>query len=252
MDRWLAKIEAGARFFQTQAVMDVEAFAAHVAELRANDPAASEGGVKIIAGVLLLKSARVIDFINNKLAGLMVPDEIAERIRSARRSAGCCCRARNRADARAARRRRRRAHHAAGGRPDRGANPRGRGARWVAGAPEGRMEGSGPPPESMANERAPGRAGALIDCALGSEAQSLVDAVIAGATGIVADGVCAVEQKQQVVCQSHAVSGQLPLRNQNAGRHAAHVDCPARLALATHSRRCDGDRRRPDLPQPYR
>ena len=42
MDRWLAKIEAGARFFQTQAVMDVEAFADHVAELRANDPSATK------------------------------------------------------------------------------------------------------------------------------------------------------------------------------------------------------------------
>jgi len=83
MDRWVAKIEAGARFFQTQAVMDVGTFAEHCAELRANDPRADEGGVKIIAGVLLLKSSRVIDFVNNKLAGLMVPDEIAERIRSA-------------------------------------------------------------------------------------------------------------------------------------------------------------------------
>ncbi len=83
LDRWLAKIEAGARFFQTQAVMDVDAFADHVAELRANDPLASEGGTKIIAGVLLLKGPRVIDFINNKLAGLMVPDHIAQRIRSA-------------------------------------------------------------------------------------------------------------------------------------------------------------------------
>lgn len=67
------KIEAGARFFQTQAVMDVEKFARAVEVLRPT-------GVKIIAGVLLLKSARVIKFINERLAGLMVPDEIAERI----------------------------------------------------------------------------------------------------------------------------------------------------------------------------
>ncbi len=67
------KVTAGARFFQTQAVMDVEKFARAVDALRPT-------GVKIIAGVLLLKNPRVISFINERLAGLMVPDEIAERI----------------------------------------------------------------------------------------------------------------------------------------------------------------------------
>jgi 5,10-methylenetetrahydrofolate reductase len=70
------KIEAGARFFQTQAVFDIEKFARAAEELRPT-------GVKLIAGVLLLKSPRVVDFINRKLAGLMVPGEIAERIRGA-------------------------------------------------------------------------------------------------------------------------------------------------------------------------
>jgi len=74
--RAVRKIEAGARFFQTQAVMDVERFAQAVEVWRPH-------GVKVIAGVLLLKSPRVIDFINTRLAGLMVPDRIAERIRSA-------------------------------------------------------------------------------------------------------------------------------------------------------------------------
>ncbi|HET6352306.1 MAG TPA: methylenetetrahydrofolate reductase [Coriobacteriia bacterium] len=74
--RALAKVEAGAQFFQTQAVMDVDKFADHCAELQ-------ESGVKVIAGVLLLKSARVIKFINERLAGLMVPDHLAERIAGA-------------------------------------------------------------------------------------------------------------------------------------------------------------------------
>jgi 5,10-methylenetetrahydrofolate reductase len=39
--------------------------------------------VKIIAGVLLLKSPRVIKFINERLAGLMVPEDIAARIEDA-------------------------------------------------------------------------------------------------------------------------------------------------------------------------
>lgn len=75
-DRALAKVDAGARFFQTQAVMDAEKFAEHAAELKAS-------GVKVIAGILLLKSPRVIRFINERLAGLMVPDDIARRIADA-------------------------------------------------------------------------------------------------------------------------------------------------------------------------
>lgn len=74
--RALRKVEAGARFFQTQAVMDVEKFARSVDDLRPS-------GVKIIAGILLLKSARVINFINTRLAGLMVPEDLAERITTA-------------------------------------------------------------------------------------------------------------------------------------------------------------------------
>jgi methylenetetrahydrofolate reductase (NADPH) len=76
LGRALRKVSAGAEFFQTQAVMDVEKFARAVDALRPS-------GVKIIAGVLLLKSTRVIEFINTRLAGLMVPDDIARRISSA-------------------------------------------------------------------------------------------------------------------------------------------------------------------------
>lgn len=76
LGRALSKVEAGARFFQSQAIFDMERFARTMDELRPT-------GVKVIAGVLLLKSPRVIDFINNKLAGLMVPDDIAQRIRDA-------------------------------------------------------------------------------------------------------------------------------------------------------------------------
>lgn len=75
-DRALAKIDAGARFFQTQAVMDTGKFAENCRELQA-------AGVKIIAGVLLLKSPRVVKFVNERLAGLMVPDSIGDRIRNA-------------------------------------------------------------------------------------------------------------------------------------------------------------------------
>ena len=76
LGRALRKVAAGARFFQTQAVMDMDKFARAVDALRPS-------GVKVIAGVLLLKSPRVIAFINERLAGLMVPDDVAERISAA-------------------------------------------------------------------------------------------------------------------------------------------------------------------------
>jgi len=70
------KVAAGARFFQTQAVFDVDKLA------RAVD-AVHEAGAKVIAGILVLRSPRVIRFINERLAGLMVPDHVAARILSA-------------------------------------------------------------------------------------------------------------------------------------------------------------------------
>ncbi|HEY3318491.1 MAG TPA: methylenetetrahydrofolate reductase [Coriobacteriia bacterium] len=70
------KVEAGARFFQTQAIFDFDKLA------RAAD-AMHAVGAKVIAGVLILRSARTIDFINRKLAGLMVPEHVAERVRTA-------------------------------------------------------------------------------------------------------------------------------------------------------------------------
>ncbi|MCX8007756.1 MAG: methylenetetrahydrofolate reductase C-terminal domain-containing protein [Coriobacteriia bacterium] len=74
--RTVGKIEAGARFFQTQAVFDLDKL------VRAVD-ALHEHGAKVIAGVLVLRSPRVIDFVNQHLAGLVVPEAVADRIRSA-------------------------------------------------------------------------------------------------------------------------------------------------------------------------
>ncbi len=76
LDRALRKVESGAEFFQTQAVFDMEKFARAAEDLRPS-------GVKLIAGILLLKSPRVIKFINEKLAGLMVPEHISARIEAA-------------------------------------------------------------------------------------------------------------------------------------------------------------------------
>ena len=106
LERAYQKIEAGAVFFQTQAIIDIDKFARAAEALKPT-------GAKIIAGVLLLKSPRVIKFINERLAGLMVPDWIADRITQCREPARRGDRDRDRAGPRAARDRRRRAHHAA-------------------------------------------------------------------------------------------------------------------------------------------
>jgi 5,10-methylenetetrahydrofolate reductase len=70
------KVAAGARFFQTQAVFDLDKLA------RATE-AMHEVGAKVVAGILLLRSPRVVAFINERLAGLEVPAHIAERIAAA-------------------------------------------------------------------------------------------------------------------------------------------------------------------------
>jgi methylenetetrahydrofolate reductase (NADPH) len=70
------KAEAGASFFQTQAYFRPEKLARAVEEVHAL-------GGRVLAGVLLLRSTRVIEFINERLAGLFIPADIAERIRTA-------------------------------------------------------------------------------------------------------------------------------------------------------------------------
>ena len=70
------KIEAGVRFFQTQAIFDME-------KLQRAVDAVRPLGAKVIAGVLVIRSPRVVTFVNKHLAGLMVPDHIADRIRAA-------------------------------------------------------------------------------------------------------------------------------------------------------------------------
>jgi len=69
------KVAAGARFLQTQAVFDpsrLSAFREAVAPL----------GVKVIAGILLLKSARMARFITANIPGLRVPDHLVAELES--------------------------------------------------------------------------------------------------------------------------------------------------------------------------
>lgn len=67
------KVAAGAVFFQTQAIFEPEKMAAFMEHARRFQ-------VKIIAGVLVLKSQRMVEFINANVPGLDVPPDIARAI----------------------------------------------------------------------------------------------------------------------------------------------------------------------------
>jgi methylenetetrahydrofolate reductase (NADPH) len=71
------KAAAGARFFQTQAFFDPERL------LLFNDTVRPLG-VKVIAGIFLLKSARMARFVNSNIPGLRVPETLVEELENAR------------------------------------------------------------------------------------------------------------------------------------------------------------------------
>jgi methylenetetrahydrofolate reductase (NADPH) len=63
------KIEAGARFFQTQAVYEPEKFEQFMKQVQGF-------GIPVIAGIVILKSAAMAGFMNTNVAGINVPDSI--------------------------------------------------------------------------------------------------------------------------------------------------------------------------------
>lgn len=67
------KINAGARFFQTQAIYEPDKFEAFVNQ-------ASTFKVPIIAGIVVLKSAAMARYMNENVAGINVPDDIVQEM----------------------------------------------------------------------------------------------------------------------------------------------------------------------------
>jgi 5,10-methylenetetrahydrofolate reductase len=70
------KIAAGARFFQTQAVYDPEAFSRFMKRVE-------QYRVPVLAGVIPLKSAGMAKFMNKSVAGICVPQTMIDRISKA-------------------------------------------------------------------------------------------------------------------------------------------------------------------------
>ncbi|MCK4739594.1 MAG: methylenetetrahydrofolate reductase [Deltaproteobacteria bacterium] len=71
--RFEKKKSAGARFFQTQAIYDMDSFKSFFDD-------AEKKGVKILGGILLLKSAKMARFLNANVPGVAVPEALIQEL----------------------------------------------------------------------------------------------------------------------------------------------------------------------------
>lgn len=70
------KIAAGAKFFQTQAIYDLDRFQRFMEHARKHD-------VKIMAGIVLLVSAGMARYMNKNVPGIFVPDPLIDQLAQA-------------------------------------------------------------------------------------------------------------------------------------------------------------------------
>ncbi len=70
------KVRAGAQFFQTQAIYHPEQFASFMRAVR-------HFKIKVLAGILLLRSAKMAEFMNANIPGISVPDDMIAELRAA-------------------------------------------------------------------------------------------------------------------------------------------------------------------------
>jgi 5,10-methylenetetrahydrofolate reductase len=76
MQKVQAKIQGGAQFFQTQAVFDPAKLSAFMARAKA-------AGKPVLAGILLVKSAKMARYMNEHVWGIHVPEDIIQRFEKA-------------------------------------------------------------------------------------------------------------------------------------------------------------------------
>jgi methylenetetrahydrofolate reductase (NADPH) len=75
------KVTAGAQFFQTQGIFDL-------ASLRRFMQYASQFNVKILAGIIVMASARMARYMNDNVPGIMVPQAIIDELATAEKGKG--------------------------------------------------------------------------------------------------------------------------------------------------------------------
>jgi 5,10-methylenetetrahydrofolate reductase len=78
MIKFEKKVEAGAEFFQTQAVYDLDKFAKFMEYAR-------QFPVKVLAGMVLLTSVGMAKFLNANIPGIVVPQELIDELANAGR-----------------------------------------------------------------------------------------------------------------------------------------------------------------------
>ncbi|MDQ7790900.1 MAG: methylenetetrahydrofolate reductase [Desulforudis sp.] len=74
------KVNAGARFIQTQSVFDLERFRRFMEMVRARG---LHHRCYILPGVSPVRSIRAVEYIRDRVPGLTIPDQIVERMRAA-------------------------------------------------------------------------------------------------------------------------------------------------------------------------
>ena len=75
IDNAKRKIDAGAEFFQTQAIYDSRAFADFMAKANLAIP--------VLAGIIPIKSVKMAQYMNAKVPGVNVPDHLIQRVADA-------------------------------------------------------------------------------------------------------------------------------------------------------------------------
>ncbi len=78
--RLAKKVNAGADFIQTQSIYDMDRFERWMEQVRQRG---LHERTHILAGVMPLKSHKVALYMKNKVSGMIVPDEVVDRMRSA-------------------------------------------------------------------------------------------------------------------------------------------------------------------------
>ncbi|MEC9330086.1 MAG: methylenetetrahydrofolate reductase [Pseudomonadota bacterium] len=75
LDNMHRKADAGAEFFQTQAVYDTQAFGRFMDRAKSDKP--------VLAGIIPIKSVKMAQYMNDRIPGVDIPQKLIDRIDSA-------------------------------------------------------------------------------------------------------------------------------------------------------------------------
>ncbi len=75
IDNMKRKADAGAEFFQTQAVYDIETFGRFMDRAKPDKP--------VLAGIIPIKSVKMAQYMNDRIPGVDIPQQLIDRIDSA-------------------------------------------------------------------------------------------------------------------------------------------------------------------------